>query len=111
MAEGKIFGLLGANGSSKSSLIRLITTLLIADSGQIPVLALLCATTRKQSNAYWFSIEATIFKHLSALETLMDAVFMPLTGRPVADEDFIDKDSNSMEQNHDHTTEQSIEGA
>lgn len=38
-------------------------------------------------------------------------VFMLLTDHLLADEDFIDKDSNSMEHHHDHTTEQSIEGA
>ncbi|MEZ4949359.1 MAG: ATP-binding cassette domain-containing protein [Saprospiraceae bacterium] len=35
VSEGKIFGLLGPNGAGKTSLIRIITTITRADSGQI----------------------------------------------------------------------------
>ena len=35
VAEGETYGLLGPNGSGKSSLIRILSTLLIADSGDV----------------------------------------------------------------------------
>ena len=36
VAQGETYGLLGPNGSGKSSLIRILSTLLIADSGYVP---------------------------------------------------------------------------
>src|SRR5215813_7444057 len=38
VAEGETYGLLGPNGSGKSSLIRILSTLLIADSGEVNML-------------------------------------------------------------------------
>ena len=38
VAEGETYGLLGPNGSGKSSLIRVLSTLLVADSGQVTML-------------------------------------------------------------------------
>ena len=39
VAEGETYGLLGPNGSGKSSLIRILSTLLIADSGSVRIRA------------------------------------------------------------------------
>ena len=38
VAQGETYGLLGPNGSGKSSLIRVLSTLLIADSGYVEML-------------------------------------------------------------------------
>src|SRR5687768_9794194 len=38
VGEGETYGLLGPNGSGKSSLIRILSTLLIADSGEVKML-------------------------------------------------------------------------
>ena len=38
--QGETYGLLGPNGSGKSSLIRVLSTLLIADSGYVSMLGL-----------------------------------------------------------------------
>src|SRR5215813_10998763 len=38
VAKGETYGLLGPNGSGKSSLIRVLSTLLIADSGRVKML-------------------------------------------------------------------------
>jgi ABC-2 type transport system ATP-binding protein len=54
VGRGEIFGVLGPNGGGKSTLIRLIATLLIPDEGHIEV-----------------SVEASFFKKLSPMENLL----------------------------------------
>jgi ABC-2 type transport system ATP-binding protein len=48
VAEGETYGLLGPNGSGKSSLIRILSTLLIADSGEVNMLGLSLPRQRTQ---------------------------------------------------------------
>jgi ABC-2 type transport system ATP-binding protein len=73
MKEGEIFGVLGPNGGGKSTLIRLISTLLLPDSGQIRVFGF--DVTRQpmqvQQRINRVSVEASFFKKLSPLENLL----------------------------------------
>ncbi len=70
--EGEIFGILGPNGSGKSTLIRLISTLLLPDSGDITVFGRDVVNerlaVRKLINRV--SAEPSFFKKLSAMENL-----------------------------------------
>ena len=66
--EGEIFGVLGPNGGGKSTLIRLISTLLIPDSGLINVFGndVVRQPMRVQEMINRVSVEASFFKKLSA---------------------------------------------
>ncbi|HWI64626.1 MAG TPA: ABC transporter ATP-binding protein [Symbiobacteriaceae bacterium] len=70
--RGDIYGILGPNGSGKSTLIRLISTLLIPDSGRITVFGLDVVkdvlAVRQMMNRV--SVDAAFFKKLSAYENL-----------------------------------------
>lgn len=70
--QGEIFGILGPNGSGKSTLIRLISTLLLPDSGNIQVFG--HDVVKEQLTVRRFinrvSVEAAFFKKLSAMENL-----------------------------------------
>jgi ABC-2 type transport system ATP-binding protein len=70
--EGEIFGILGTNGSGKSTLIRIISTLLIPDSGSVKVFGHDVVeeegAVRRIINRV--SVEASFFKKLSAWENL-----------------------------------------
>lgn len=71
--KGEIFGVLGPNGGGKSTLIRLMSTLLLPDSGQITVFDI--DVVRKpmavQPLINRVSVEASFFKKLSLLENLL----------------------------------------
>jgi len=71
----EIFGVLGPNGSGKSTLIRLMTTLLVPDTGQIQVFGL--DVTRHEMEVKRLinrvSVEAAFFKKLSSIENLLYA--------------------------------------
>lgn len=73
--RGEIFGILGPNGSGKSTLIRIISTLLLPDSGMISIFG--CdvlsqrLAVRRMINRV--SVEAAFFKKLSAYENLIYA--------------------------------------
>lgn len=71
--EGEIFGILGPNGSGKSTLIRLISTLLIPDSGTIEVFGKDVVKEAHEVRKYIHrvSAEAGLFKKLSAYENLL----------------------------------------
>lgn len=73
--KGEIFGIVGPNGSGKSTLIRLISTLLLPDSGTIEVFGYDVVKqhfqVRKIINRV--SVEASFFKKLSSMENLMYA--------------------------------------
>jgi len=73
IAEGEIFGVLGPNGGGKSTLIRLISTLLLPDSGSISVFGfdVVCQPFQVQQRINRVSVEASFFKKLSPLENLM----------------------------------------
>lgn len=71
----EIFGILGPNGSGKSTLIRLMTTLLMPDTGQVQVFGL--DVTRYEMEVKRLinrvSVEAAFFKKLSSVENLLYA--------------------------------------
>jgi ABC-2 type transport system ATP-binding protein len=73
VGRGEIFGVLGPNGTGKSTLIRLISTLLIPDSGSVRVFGLDVdrqdAAVKRLINRV--SVEASFFKKLSPMENLM----------------------------------------
>lgn len=73
MREGEIFGVLGPNGGGKSTLIRLISTLLLPDSGQIQVFGhdVVRQSMAVQKLINRVSVEASFFKKLSPLENLL----------------------------------------
>jgi len=69
---GEVFGLLGTNGCGKSTLIRMIATLLYPDTGQIRILghdpARESMLVRRLINRV--AVDASFFKKLSAIENL-----------------------------------------
>ncbi len=71
--RGEIFGVLGPNGSGKSTLIRVISTLLLADSGHVSVFGLDTVKhemqVKKMINRV--SVDAAFFKKLSPMENLL----------------------------------------
>ena len=73
VAKGEIFGLLGPNGTGKSTLIRLISTLLVADTGSITIFGRDVvkdeAIVKRLINRV--SVEPSFFKKLSPMENLM----------------------------------------
>src|SRR6188474_620455 len=73
VGHGETYGLLGPNGSGKSSLIRILSTLLIADSGYV---RLLDYTLPEQADEVRriigrVSVDAAFYKKLSARENLL----------------------------------------
>jgi ABC-2 type transport system ATP-binding protein len=75
VARGEIFGLLGPNGTGKSTLIRLISTLLIPDGGTIRVFGRDVVheemAVKRMINRV--SVEASFFKKLTPMENLLYA--------------------------------------
>src|SRR5687768_14645305 len=72
VAEGETYGLLGPNGSGKSSLIRILSTLLIADSGEVRLLGNRLPEQQDQVRRIIgrVSVDAAFYKKLSARENL-----------------------------------------
>ena len=73
VAEGETYGLLGPNGSGKSSLIRILSTLLIADSGEVRMLGYSLPQQQEQVRRIIgrVSVDAAFYKKLSARENLL----------------------------------------
>lgn len=71
--RGEIFGVLGPNGGGKSTLIRLIATLLLPDEGQIEVFGsdVVRDPMAAQRMLNRVSVEASFFKKLSPMENLL----------------------------------------
>jgi ABC-2 type transport system ATP-binding protein len=71
--RGEIFGMLGPNGTGKSTLIRLLSTLLVPDSGEVRIFGYDVekeeAEVKRLINRV--SVEASFFKKLSPMENLM----------------------------------------
>src|SRR6266849_6796466 len=67
---GETYGLLGPNGSGKSSLIRILSTLLIADSGEVSLLGHSLPAEQEQVRRIIgrVSVDAAFYKKLSARE-------------------------------------------
>ncbi|HEX8969145.1 MAG TPA: ABC transporter ATP-binding protein [Chloroflexota bacterium] len=70
--RGEIFGILGANGSGKSSLIRVVSTLLLPDAGSVEVFGLdiVRHELRVKQLINRVSVDAAFFKKLSPMENL-----------------------------------------
>lgn len=73
VGEGEIFGVLGPNGGGKSTLIRLISTLLLPDAGSISVFGhdVVHESMQVQRLINRVSVEASFFKKLSPMENLL----------------------------------------
>src|SRR5882672_4589180 len=73
VAKGETYGLLGPNGSGKSSLIRILSTLLIADSGEVRMRGLSLPKDQDQVRRIIgrVSVDAAFYKKLSARENLL----------------------------------------
>ncbi len=73
VAEGETYGLLGPNGSGKSSLIRILSTLLIADSGEVNLLGHRLPEQQDEVRRIIgrVSVDAAFYKKLSARENLL----------------------------------------
>src|SRR5687767_15127376 len=73
VAEGETYGLLGPNGSGKSSLIRILSTLLIADSGYVNLMGFTLPEQQEQVRKIIgrVSVDAAFYKKLSARENLL----------------------------------------
>ena len=71
--ESETYGLLGPNGSGKSSLIRILSTLLIADSGYVDMLGYKLPEQAEQVRRIIgrVSVDAAFYKKLSARENLL----------------------------------------
>jgi len=71
--QGEIFGVLGPNGGGKSTLIRLISTLLLPDGGSVQVFGLdvVRQSMQVQRLINRVSVEASFFKKLSPMENLL----------------------------------------
>jgi ABC-2 type transport system ATP-binding protein len=72
VGRGEIFGILGPNGGGKSTLIRLIATLLLPDDGDIHVFGhdVIRDPMAAQRMINRVSVEASFFKKLSPMENL-----------------------------------------
>jgi ABC-2 type transport system ATP-binding protein len=70
---GETYGLLGPNGSGKSSLIRILSTLLIADSGYVRLLDFTLPGQAEEVRRIIgrVSVDAAFYKKLSARENLL----------------------------------------
>ena len=73
VAKGETYGLLGPNGSGKSSLIRILSTLLIADSGYVNLMGFMLPGQQEQVRKIIgrVSVDAAFYKKLSARENLL----------------------------------------
>jgi len=73
VAEGETYGLLGPNGSGKSSLIRILSTLLIADSGEVKMMGFSLPAQQEEVRRIIgrVSVDAAFYKKLSARENLL----------------------------------------
>lgn len=78
VAVGETYGLLGPNGSGKSTLIRVLSTLLVPDSGDVRVFGFRMpgeeAEVRKRVGRV--SVDAAFYKKLSARENLLYSAFL-----------------------------------
>jgi len=73
VGQGETYGLLGPNGSGKSSLIRILSTLLIPDSGHVEMLGFTLPEQQEKVRRIIgrVSVDAAFYKKLSARENLL----------------------------------------
>jgi ABC-2 type transport system ATP-binding protein len=71
--RGEIFGLIGANGSGKSTVVRIMSTLLLPDSGEVRIFGL--DVVRESSEVRPLinrvSADPSFFRNMSAVENLL----------------------------------------
>jgi ABC-2 type transport system ATP-binding protein len=73
VGTGETYGLLGPNGSGKSSLIRILSTLLVADGGQVRLMGHSLPEEQDEVRRIIgrVSVDAAFYKKLSARENLL----------------------------------------
>ncbi|MDP8940294.1 MAG: ABC transporter ATP-binding protein [Actinomycetota bacterium] len=73
VGKGEVVGILGPNGSGKSTLVRVISTLVLPDTGTVEVFGVDAVRhpKRVQRSMNRVSVEASFFKKLSAMENLL----------------------------------------
>ena len=73
VGRGEVVGILGPNGSGKSTLVRVISTLVVPDTGTVEVFGVDAVRHPKkvQRGMNRVSVEASFFKKLSAMENLL----------------------------------------
>ncbi|MDQ3386671.1 MAG: ATP-binding cassette domain-containing protein [Actinomycetota bacterium] len=73
VGKGEVVGILGPNGSGKSTLVRVISTLVLPDSGEVEIFGVNAVKHPKQVQRSMnrVSVEASFFKKLSAMENLL----------------------------------------
>jgi ABC-2 type transport system ATP-binding protein len=71
--RGEIFGLIGANGSGKSTMIRILSTLLLADGGSVKVFGLDVVDDSAKVRALINRVSAdpSFFRNMSTMENLL----------------------------------------
>jgi ABC-2 type transport system ATP-binding protein len=78
VAQGETYGLLGPNGSGKSTLIRVLSTLLLPDSGEVRMLGYRIPgeETEVRRRVGRVSVDAAFYKKLSARENLLYSAYL-----------------------------------
>ncbi|HEY0174607.1 MAG TPA: ABC transporter ATP-binding protein [Pyrinomonadaceae bacterium] len=78
VAVGETYGLLGPNGSGKSTLIRVLSTLLVPDSGSVRVFGFRLPgdETEVRRRVGRVSVDAAFYKKLSARENLLYSAYL-----------------------------------
>src|SRR2546422_8398176 len=71
--RGEIFGLIGANGSGKSTVVRIMSTLLLPDGGDVRIFGLdvVQESSRVRTVINRVSADPSFFRNMSALENLL----------------------------------------
>jgi ABC-2 type transport system ATP-binding protein len=78
VAQGETYGLLGPNGSGKSTLIRVLSTLLLPDSGEVRMLGYRVPGEEREvrRRVGRVSVDAAFYKKLSARENLLYSAYL-----------------------------------
>jgi len=71
--RGEIFGLIGANGSGKSTMIRILSTLLLADAGVVRIFGLdaVADSAKVRALINRVSVDPSFFRNMSTMENLL----------------------------------------
>jgi ABC-2 type transport system ATP-binding protein len=71
--RGEIFGLIGANGSGKSTMIRILSTLLLADGGEVRIFGLdvVADSAKVRALINRVSADPSFFRNMSTMENLL----------------------------------------
>ena len=71
--RGEVFGLIGANGSGKSTMIRILSTLLLADGGEVRIFGLdtVADSAKVRALINRVSADPSFFRNMSTMENLL----------------------------------------